>query len=128
MMSVASVVSLAGPLLTYLAYSLVIQEDAPKKRSLKNTLRLGIVSMIKRIRSPKIVTKIKEVEVEKEVIKEVPIEKIRYEEVIKPEVVEVQYLFRCQFQQTQKIFRRLKSWSQIICILLEPQEVLANER
>jgi hypothetical protein len=89
MMSVASVVSLAGPLLTYLAYSLVIQEDAPKKRSLKNTLRLGIVSMIKRIRSPKIVTKIKEVEVEKEVIKEVPIEKIRYEEVIKPEVVEV---------------------------------------
>lgn len=89
MMSVASVVSLAGPLLTYLAYSLVIQEDAPKKRSLKNTLRLGIISIIKRIRSPKVVTKIKEVEVEKEVIKEIPIEKIRYEEVIKPEVVEV---------------------------------------
>ena len=89
MMSVAGVVSLAGPLLTYLAYSLVIQEDAPKKRSIKQTLRLGLVSMIKRIRSPKIVTKIKEVEVEKEVIKEIPVEKIRYEEVIKPEPVEV---------------------------------------
>ena len=79
MMSVAGVVS----------YSLVIQEDAPKKRSIKQTLRLGLVSMIKRIRSPKIVTKIKEVEVEKEVIKEIPVEKIRYEEVIKPEPVEV---------------------------------------
>ena len=89
MMSVAGVVSLAGPLLTFLAYSLVIQDEAPKKRSIKYTLRLALVSLIKRIRAPKIVTKIKEIEVEKEVIKEVLVEKIRYEEVIKPEPVEV---------------------------------------
>jgi len=88
-MSVAGVVSLAGPLLTFLAYSLVIQDEAPKKRSIKYTLRLALVSLIKRIRAPKIVTKIKEIEVEKEVIKEVLVEKIKYEEVIKPEPVEV---------------------------------------
>lgn len=89
MMSVAGVVSLAGPLLTYLALSLVIQEDIPKKGFLRNTLRLGLISIYKRFKSPKIITEIREIEVEKEVIKEIPIEKIKYEEVIKPEPIEV---------------------------------------
>jgi hypothetical protein len=52
-------------------------------------MRDVFVSLIKRFRNPKIVTKIKEVEIEKEVIKEVIVEKIKYEEVIKPKLVEI---------------------------------------
>ena len=44
--------------------------------------------MIKNI-NPKIITKTKEIEVEKEIIKEIPIEKIVYKEVVKPEPVEI---------------------------------------
>ena len=47
------------------------------------------IALIKRLRNPKIVTEIKEIEVEKEVIKEVIVEKIKYEEVIKPKPVEI---------------------------------------
>jgi len=71
MMSVAAVVSLAGPALTFIAYSLHVQnDDAPKRFPMRAMAK----SLIKRARSPKVITKIKEVEVEKEVTKQVPVE------------------------------------------------------
>ena len=52
-------------------------------------MRYVCIALIKRFRNPKIVTEIKEIEVVKEVIKEIEVEKIKYEEVIKPEPVEI---------------------------------------
>ena len=86
MMTIAFVVSIIGPALTYLAYKNQLQNDNKPR---KFPMRALAKSVLKRVRSPKVVTKIKEIEVEKEVIKEVPVEKIRYEEVIKPEPVEI---------------------------------------
>ena len=48
-----------------------------------------LLDLRKRLRNPKIITKTKEIEVEKEIIKEIPIEKIVYKEVVKPEPVEI---------------------------------------
>ena len=89
MCSVAGVVSLAGPLITFVAVSIQLQEEEKKPNYMLRSMRYVFVSLIKRFRSPKIVTKIKEVEIEKEVIKEVIVEKIKYEEVIKPKLVEI---------------------------------------
>ena len=87
MISVAAVVSIAGPILTYVAYSLHLQETSPKKSKLLSTIRKMIIDLRKRIRDPKIVKEIKEIE--KEIIKEIPVEKIVHKEVEVPKPVEI---------------------------------------
>ena len=89
MCSVAGVVSLAGPFITFVAVSIQLQDEKKKSNSVRRSMRYAFIALIKRLRNPKIVTEIKEIEVEKEVIKEVIVEKIKYEEVIKPEPVEI---------------------------------------
>ena len=89
MVSVAGVVSITGPILTFVAYSLHIESESPKKPKLRPALRMMLIDLRKRLRNPKIVTEIKEIEIEKEVIKEIEVEKIIYKEVIKPEPVEI---------------------------------------
>jgi prefoldin subunit 5 len=89
MCSVAGVVSLAGPLITFVAVSIRLQDEEKKPVNLLRSMRYVFVALIKRLRDPKIVKEIKEVEVEKEVIKEVEVEKIKYEEVTVPQPVEI---------------------------------------
>ncbi|MDB4243935.1 hypothetical protein N9840_00945 [Gammaproteobacteria bacterium] len=103
MCSVAGVVSLAGPLMTFVAVSIQLQDEEKKSNNLIRSIRYTFIALTKRLRNPKIVKEIKEIEVEKEVIKEVEVEKIVYqdiikeievekivyEEVIKPEPVEI---------------------------------------
>ena len=89
MCSVAGVVSLAGPLITFVAVSIRLQDEEKKPINLLRSLRYVFIALIKRLRNPKIIKEIKEVEVEKEVIKEVEVEKIKYEEVAVPQPVEI---------------------------------------
>ncbi len=89
MCSVASVVSFAGPLITFVAVSIRLQDEEKKSVNLLRSMRYVFVALIKRLRNPKIVKEIKEIEVEKEVIKEIEVEKIKYEEVLVPQPVEI---------------------------------------
>ena len=89
MCSVAGVVSLAGPFITFVAVSIQLQDEQKKPNNIIRSMRYVCIALIKRLRNPKIVTEIKETEVVKEVIKEIEVEKIKYEEVIKPEPVEI---------------------------------------
>ena len=89
MCSVASVVSLAGPLITFVAVSIRLQDEEKKSVNLLRSMRYVFVALVKRLRNPKIVKEIKEIEVEKEVIKEIEVEKIKYEEVAVPQPVEI---------------------------------------
>ena len=89
MCSVAGVVSLAGPFITFVAVSIQLQDEKKKPNNVIRSMRYVCIALIKRFRNPKIVTEIKEIEVVKEVIKEIEVEKIKYEEVIKPEPVEI---------------------------------------
>ena len=89
MISVATVVSTTGPILTFVALNLQKESEEPKKSKLLFTLRKMLIDLRKRLRNPKIITKTKEIEIEKEVIKEIPVEKVIYETVVKPEPYEV---------------------------------------
>ena len=89
MCSVAGVVSLAGPFVTFVAVSIQLQDEEKKPNKVFRSMRYVFVALTKKLRNPKIVTEIKEIEVEKEVIKEIEVEKIKYVDVIKPEPVEI---------------------------------------
>ena len=89
MFSVAGVVSLAGPFVTFVAVSIQLQDEPRKLNYLIRSIRYSFVALIKRLRNPKIVTETKEIVVEKEVLKEIEVERIVYKEVIKPEPVEI---------------------------------------
>ena len=107
MVSVAGVVSITGPILTFVAYSLHIETESPKKSKLRPALRMMLVDLRKRLRNPKIVTEIKEVEVEKEIIKEVIVEKIIYETVVKPEPYEVPRIVQVPVPTDAKDFPKM---------------------
>ena len=115
MISIALVVSIIGPILSYLALKLQKESEEPKRKSVRQALRKmlidlrrklrkskevkkkkvthsirkALVDLRKRLRSPKIIKEVLEVEKEVEVIKEVPVERVVYQEVIKPEPVEI---------------------------------------
>ena len=89
MCSVAGVISLAGPLMTLVAVSIQLQPEKKESVNILRTMRYTLIALIKRLRDPKIIKEIQEVEVEREVIKEVQVEKVIYQEVIKPEPVEI---------------------------------------
>ena len=89
MCSVAGVVSLAGPFVTFVAVSIQLQDEEKKPNNVLRSMRYVFVALTKKLRNPKVVTEIKEIEIEKEVIKEIEVEKIIYKEVIKPEPVEI---------------------------------------
>ena len=86
MVTIAFGVTIAGPGTTFIAYKITTEKKANKRN---NTARYLVASIIKRLRSPKIVKEVKEVEVEKVITKEIPVEKIKYEKVITPEIVEI---------------------------------------
>ena len=89
MCSVAGVVSIAGPVLAFVAVSIQMESiKKPNKKRFK-LLRVIGIALIRRIRKPRVIKEVIETEIEKEVIKEIPIEKIVYETVIKPEPVEI---------------------------------------
>ena len=89
MCSVAGVVSIAGPALAFVAVSIQMESiKKPNKKRFK-LLRVIGIALIRRIRKPRVIKEVIETEIEKEVIKEIPIEKIVYETVIKPEPVEI---------------------------------------
>lgn len=89
MCSVAGVVSIAGPIITFVAVS--IQMESTKKPSKKKSkiLRVIAIALIRKIRKPRVIKEVIETEIEKEVIKEVPIEKIVHKEVEVPKPVEI---------------------------------------
>jgi len=99
--SLAGIVSTMGIFLAFGAFILrhpeaSFQEDQRNNRkngSIKRSLRLMLRALRKRFKDPKIVIKIKEVEVPKEVIKEVPVDKVVFKEipieVIQKEVIHV---------------------------------------
>ena len=89
MCSVAGVISIAGPVLAFVAVSIQMESiKKPNKKRFK-LLRVIGIALIRRIRKPRVIKEVIETEIEKEVIKEIPIEKIVYETVIKPEPVEI---------------------------------------
>ena len=95
--SLAALVSIMGVVLAFGALILKHPKEKykelekEKRHRLKNTIRRTFISLRKRIREPKIVTKIRIKEVPKEVIKEVPVDKVVLTEVpvetIKKEIV-----------------------------------------
>lgn len=99
--SLAGIVSTMGIFLAFGAFVLshpVTQfygENQNKRRgnSLSISFRLMFRALRKRFKNPKIVTKIKEVEVPKEVIKEVPVDKVVFKEIpveiVQKEVIHV---------------------------------------
>ncbi len=89
MCSVAGVISIAGPCITFVAVSIRLQDEKKKPINLLRSIKYVFVALIKRLRNPKIVKEIKEIEVEKEIIKEIEVEKVKYEKVIKPEPIEI---------------------------------------
>jgi hypothetical protein len=89
MISVATVVSTTGPILTFVALNLQKESEEPKKSMLLFSLRKMLIDLRKRLRNPKIITKIKEIEIIKEIIKEIPVDKVIYETIVKPEPYEV---------------------------------------
>ncbi len=89
MCSVAGVGSIAGPIITFVAVS--IQMESIKKPSKKKSkiLRVIAIALIRKIRKPRVIKEVIETEIEREVIKEVPIEKIVHKEVEVPKPVEI---------------------------------------
>ena len=85
--SLALIVSISGPLLTLIAVSNQIETTNKKRISISRYLKLCLVGLFRRLRSPRMV--IKHVEKEVEVIKEVPVEKIVKEMVEIPKPVEI---------------------------------------
>jgi hypothetical protein len=85
--SLAALVSMMGVVLAFGALILKHPKEKyqelkkEKRHRLKNTIRRMFISLRKRIREPKIVTKIRIKEVPKEVIKEVPVQKVVLTEV-----------------------------------------------
>ena len=83
---------LIGPFMAYSAISNhleIIKPVNPKKRKLSNTIRRAFISLRKKLMKPKVVTQIEEVEVIKEVIKEVEVEKLVHQIIEIPTPVEV---------------------------------------
>ena len=99
--SLAGIVSTMGIFLAFGAFILKhpvpeFHEEHKRKHrggSIKRAFRLIFRALRKRFKEPKIVTKIKEVEVPKEVIKEVPVDKVVFRdvpvEVVKKQVIHV---------------------------------------
>jgi len=85
--SLAALVSIMGVVLAFGALILKHPKEKykelekEKRHRLKNTIRRTFISLRKRIREPKIVTKIRIKEVPKEVIKEIPVDKVILTEV-----------------------------------------------
>lgn len=98
--SLAGIVSTMGIFLAFGAFvlsHLVAQfygENQNKRRGspLSRSFRLMFSALRKRFKNPKIVTKIKEIEVPKEVIKEVPVDKVVFKE-IPVEVVQKEVIY-----------------------------------
>ncbi len=87
--SIAAVIAFSGPLITFLAMKNILEIKNPKRATLIPALRKMIIDLRKRLRNPKVITETLEVEVEKEVIKEIPIEKPIYQKVEVPAPYEV---------------------------------------
>ena len=83
--SLAALVSIMGVVLSFGAFILMHPNEKylnkGKRYQLKNTIRRMFISLRKRIREPKVITKIRIKEVPKEVIKEVPVQKVVLTEV-----------------------------------------------
>tara|TARA_B100001059_G_C17825937_1_gene581368 strand:+ start:814 stop:2382 length:1569 start_codon:yes stop_codon:yes gene_type:complete len=89
MASIAFVVAVAGPLIAFISMRNHVEGDAPKPNKTALAIRRAAVALRRRLLKPKVVTQINEIEVEKEVIKEIPIEKIVYKKVEVPTPFEV---------------------------------------
>jgi hypothetical protein len=83
--SLAALVSIMGVVLAFGAFILMHPNEKylnkGKRYQLRNTIRRMFISLRKRIREPKIITKIRVKEVPVEVIKEVPVQKVVLTEV-----------------------------------------------
>lgn len=94
MITTAAIFTLVGPACAY--FSLEEKKRKRKRKdkqsasfALKRTLRHLLINAIKRVRKPRVVTKTEEVEVIKEVVKEIPVEKTVVKEVEVPKPYEV---------------------------------------
>ncbi|MFL2697943.1 MAG: hypothetical protein ACJ0F4_01930 [Gammaproteobacteria bacterium] len=88
--SVASIVSISGPIMAFMSVSNSIEQaNIRKKSGTRGTFRRVLVDLRKRLRKPKVVTKTEEKEVIKEVLKEVPVDKTVYKTIEVPTPVEV---------------------------------------
>ena len=89
MASIAFVVAVAGPLIAFISLRNHVEGDAPKPNKTALAIRRVAVALRRRLLNPKVITKITEIEVEKEIIKEIPVEKIIYEKIEVPTPFEV---------------------------------------
>ena len=89
MASIAFVVAVAGPLIAFISLRNHVEGDAPKPNKTALAIRRVAVALRRRLLKPKVITKITEIEVEKEIIKEIPVEKIIYEKIEVPTPFEV---------------------------------------
>mgnify|MGYP001216687617 FL=1 len=134
MISIALGVSIIGPILSYLALKLQKESEEPKrkrvrqalrkmlidlrrklrkskevkKKKVTHSIRKALVDLRKRLRSPKIIKEVLEVEKEVEVIKEVPVERVVYQEVIKPEPVEIPVIIQVPVPTDPKDLPRME--------------------
>ena len=87
--SIAVIIACSGPLITFLAMRNMIEEYQPRKSKVRPAIRRTLVVLRKKLMEPKIVKEIEEVVVEKEVIKEIPVEKEVYKKVEVPVPYEI---------------------------------------
>tara|TARA_Y100000590_G_scaffold40976_1_gene43762 strand:+ start:6685 stop:8259 length:1575 start_codon:yes stop_codon:yes gene_type:complete len=88
--SVASIVSISGPIMAFMSVSNSIEQtDLKRKSRTRSTFRRMLIDLRKRLRKPKVVTKTEEKEVIKEVVKEVKVDRPVFNTVEVPTPVEV---------------------------------------
>ena len=87
--SIAGFLAVCGPCLTFVAMKNTLEEHDVRRAVVRLALRRALISLRKRIMQPKIIKEIEEVEVEKEVIKEVIVEKKVYEKIEVPTPYEI---------------------------------------
>jgi len=108
--SLAALVSIMGVVLAFGALILKHPKEKykelkkEKRHRLKNTIRRVLISLRKRIREPKIVTRIRIKEVPKEVIKEVPVQKVVLTEV-PVEVTKVEEVYVPRYSDDKDLLR-----------------------
>ena len=88
-LTLAIIIAISGPSITFIAMRNEIEEHQPRHSKVRPAIRRALIALRKKLMQPKIVKEIEEVVVEKEVIKEIPVEKEVYQKVEVPVPYEI---------------------------------------
>ena len=78
-LTLAIIIAISGPSITFIAMRNEIEEHQPRHSKVRPAIRRALIALRKKLMQPKIVKEIEEVVVEKEIIKEIPVEKEVYQ-------------------------------------------------